>query len=68
MLFDPTALILASAAQQRHLAGSRVGGPIDTVRPRRRSLSALRFSGTTSASAPRTGSTRRLATLRPSSV
>jgi hypothetical protein len=53
MLFSPTALILASRAQERHFSGAQLDGPT-TVRKPRRGF----FSGTRTR-VPRPATTRR---------
>lgn len=64
-MFSPTALILATAAQQHHVDGARVDGPVQHRRPRRRFTTVFTR---TSTAAPRPVTTRRLTTLRPSSA
>lgn len=44
MLFVPTALILASEAQRRQVAGARLDGPVVDGRHHRRSLLPARFT------------------------
>jgi hypothetical protein len=59
MMIDPTAMILSSSAQRRHLAGARLDGPVEPDRraPRhriRRSMASLLVrAGTALEPAPR---------------
>lgn len=53
MLFSPTALILATDAQRRHVAEVRLDGPVVDVSRRRRTLRLSRFSRSASTPAAR---------------